>query len=258
MKDQIQALHRLQTQDRRLVSIERKLASIPRTKQEMERDLDKLETMLRNEVEKLGDSRSFRMDQERQLDDERDQIRNGKARISQVKNPRELTAAQRELDSTRRLSESRQSEITRIDEAITEAEGRIQGMEGGLTELRASVLSERTRLDELETKLTNNYKKARRNRASLTEQIEKTLLHRYERVRKSVGGIGFVAVRERRCTACKMAVAHQTYVSLRNAEIIPLCENCGRMLYWAGLFPDEDKPEEPKPKAAPDEKIAVD
>jgi hypothetical protein len=24
------------------------------------------------------------------------------------------------------------------------------------------------------------------------------------------------------------------------------------MLYWAGLFPDEDKPEEPKPKAAPD------
>ena len=162
MKDQIQALHRLQTQDRRLVTIERKLASIPRAKQEMERDLAKLETMLRSEVEKLGDSRSFRMDQERQLDDERDQIRSGKARISQVKNSRELTAAQRELDSTRRLSESRQSEITRIDEAISEAEGRIQGMEGGLTELRSSVTSERARLDELETKLTLNYKKARR------------------------------------------------------------------------------------------------
>ena len=251
MKDQIEALHRLQTQDRRLVSIEHKLAAIPRRKQEMERDLDKLEAMLRNEVEKLDESRSFRRDQERQLDEEREHIRSGKARISQVKTSRELTAAQRELEATRRLSDSRQTEITRIDTAIADAEGRIQAMERGLTDLRSSAAAERERLDEVEAKLVRNYKKARRNRKSLTERIDKATLRRYERVRKGSGGIGFVAVRERRCTACKMAVPHQTYVSLRNAEIIPLCESCGRMLYWAGLFPDEDKPEETKPKDAP-------
>ena len=39
MKAQIEALHSLQAQDRRLVSIERKLGSIPRRKQEMEQDL---------------------------------------------------------------------------------------------------------------------------------------------------------------------------------------------------------------------------
>ena len=63
MKDQIEALHRLQTQDRRLVSIERKLAAIPRRKVDMQKDLEKLESMLQAEVDKLEDSRNFRMDQ---------------------------------------------------------------------------------------------------------------------------------------------------------------------------------------------------
>ncbi|PRP95862.1 putative zinc ribbon domain protein [Enhygromyxa salina] len=251
MKDQIEALHRLQTQDRRLVSIERKLGAIPRRKQEMERDLEKLEAMLQTELDKLDTSRSFRMDQERQLEEEREQIRSSRTRISQVKTPRELNAAQRELDSTRRLADKRQTEIGGIDEAIAEAEARIKAMEGGLSDLRESVRAELERLEKIEAKLTRSYKKARRNRGSLTEKIDKPHLRRYERVRKRGGGIGFVAVRDRRCTACKMAVAHQTYVALRNAEIIALCESCGRMLYWGGLFPDEDKPEETKPKAAP-------
>ncbi|MFO7567301.1 MAG: C4-type zinc ribbon domain-containing protein [Enhygromyxa sp.] len=234
------------------MSIERKLAALPRRKQEMERDLTKLESMLQAELDKLGESRSFRQDQERQLEDEREQIRGSKARISQVKTPRELSAAQRELESTRRLAESRESELARIDNAIAEAEGRIKSMEGGLGDLRGSIEAERTRLDEIEAKLQRSYKKTRKARKGLTDGIEKTLLQRYERIRKRVGGIGFVAVRERRCTACKMAVAHQTYVSLKNAELIAVCESCGRLLYWAGLFPEENKPTEPKAKDAPE------
>lgn len=234
-----------------MVSIERKLAALPRRKQEMDRDLGKLEAMLQGELDKLDESRAFRLDQERQLEEEREQIRGSKARISQVKTPRELSAAQRELETTRRLAESRESELGRIERAIAEAEGRIRAMEGGLTDLRTSFAAERERLDEIEGKLDRSLAKARKARKGLTEAIEKGLLARYERVRKRVGGIGFVAVRERRCSACKMAVPHQTYVALRNAEIIPVCENCGRLLYWGGLFPDENKPAEPKAKEAP-------
>src|SRR5690554_1997221 len=55
MKVQIEALHRLQTQDRKMVSLERKLAALPRRKQEMERDLNKLEAMLQSELDKLDE-----------------------------------------------------------------------------------------------------------------------------------------------------------------------------------------------------------
>ena len=256
MKDQIEALHRLQTQDRRMGSIERKLAAIPRRKQEMDRDLAKLEAMLQAEVDKLDESRGFRRDQERQLDEEREQIRGSKTRMSQVKTPRELAAAQRELESTQRLSKTRQDELGNIDKAIAEAEGRINVMQAGLDHLRKSFDEERTRLDEVEAKLQRSAKKARKARKGLTDTVEKTLLRRYERIRKR-GGVGFVAVRERRCAACKMAVAHQTYVALRNAEVIEACESCGRLLYWGGLFPEEDKPKDVAPKAAPEVKPAA-
>lgn len=251
MKDQIEALHRLQLQDRRLVTIERKLGAIPRRKQEMTRDLDKLETMLKGEVDRLDESKAFRMEQDRQLQEERDQLRNSKQRIAQVKTPRELSAAQRELESTRRMANTREEKILGLDEAIADAESRIKVMEDGLTDLRNSLNGERERLEKVESKQGKAYKKAQKNRQGLMSQIDKPVLRRYERIRKRGGGIGFVAVKNRRCSACKMAVPHQTYVSLRAAEVIPLCESCGRMLYWGGLFPEDDKPAEPKPKSAP-------
>lgn len=257
MKDQIEALHRLQVQDRRMVSLERKLAAIPTRLAEMERDLAKLESMLSAELERLNESRTFRRDQERQLEDEQDQIRNGKARISQVKTPRELAAAQRELDSTRRLAEMRSKEMTRVDGAIAEAEARIRSLETGLVELRLQATEERGRLVIVQGELEESLAKASGSRNRLTSKVERQLLARYERIRKRASGIGFVGVRERRCLACKMAVAHQTYVSLRNAEIIIPCENCGRLQYWAGLFAEESKTSEPAPKAAPAPKKRV-
>jgi predicted nucleic acid-binding Zn-ribbon protein len=250
MKDQIEALHRLQVQDRRMVSLERKLAAIPARLAEMERDLAKLESMLGAELERLDESRTFRRDQERQLEDEQDQIRTSKSRISQVKTPRELAAAQRELDATRRLADTRSKEMSRIDGAIAEAETRIRALESGLVELRQQAAEERGRLEVVQKELQEQLGKASGSRKRLTTKVERQLLARYERIRKRASGIGFVGVRERRCLACKMAVAHQTYVSLRNAEIIIPCENCGRLLYWAGLFADEAK-SEPEPKAAP-------
>lgn len=250
MKDQIEALHRLQVQDRRMVSLERKLAAIPVRMAEMERDLGKLESMLRTELQRLDESRTFRKDQERQLEDEQDQIRNGKSRLSQVKTQREAQAAQRELDATRRLAEMRSKEMQKVEGAIGEAEGRIRALETGLTELRAQLAEERTRLEAEQGELREQLDKAQGARKRLIEKVERQLLARYERIRSRSGGIGFVGVRERRCMACKMAVAHQTYVSLRAAEVIVPCENCGRLLYWAGLF-GEDKKAEPEPKAAP-------
>lgn len=250
MKDQIEALHRLQVQDRRMVSLEQKLAAIPVRMAEMERDLGKLESMLRTELQRLDESRTFRRDQERQLEDEQDQIRTSKSRLSQVKNQREAQAAQRELDATRRLAEMRSKEMERVEGAIVEAEGRIRSLETGLVELRAQLAEERTRLEAEQGELREQLGKAQGARKRLTEKVERQLLARYERIRGRTGGIGFVGVRERRCLACKMAVAHQTYVSLRAAEVVVPCENCGRLLYWAGLF-GEDKKAEPAPKAAP-------
>jgi hypothetical protein len=251
LNPQIEALHRLQISDLKMVNLERRLAGIPRRLQELTDDLSKLEAMLKSEREKLEETRDFKSGQEMQLRDEEDHIRTSKTRLGSATSSRELNATQREIDTTRRLAQSRSEEISKIKSAIEETEAKIASMETALGDLQTQAAAEKDRLELEKAKLETTLGKTRSARDKLVAKVEKPLFRTYERIRKRAGGIGFVAVRERRCTACKMTVAHSMYVALRRGDEILHCENCGRLLYFAGHFPDDPRADEPKPKAAP-------
>jgi uncharacterized protein len=248
---QIEALRRLQISDLKMVNLERRLAAIPKRLAELTGDLAKLEAMLQSERDKLGQTRDFKHAQEMQLRDEEDHIRNSKTRLGAASSARELNATQREIDTTRRLAQSRSEEIAKITSAIEETEAKIDGMEKALAELRAQADGEKTRLETEKNQLEATLGKTRSARDELVSKVDRPLFRTYERIRKRAGGIGFVAVRERRCTACKMTVAHSMYVALRRGDEILHCENCGRLLYFAGHFPHDASEEEPKPKPKP-------
>ncbi len=261
MNPQITALHQLQKQDRQLGRLERKLELIPRRIKELDEDLDRLRVMLDNERDKCEQTRTFQRSQEQQLADEEELIRNSKARLNQVKTARELSATQREIDTTRRLSSARSDEIEKLKAGVAEAEQRIASMNDSLVALQGQADEEKQRLGVTERKIANKLKKLKGKRTTLTSQIEASTLSTYERIRRRGGGLAFVAVRERRCSACKMVVPHQIYVHLRKGDDILACESCGRLLYWVGHFPEEKDPAvaaeaakkkgEAKPKAAP-------
>jgi len=226
---------------------------IPQRLDELEADLGKLEDMLQTEKDKCEDTRTFQRSQEGQLADEEELIRNAKARASQVKTARELNAAQRELESTRRMAATRSEEIVKIKAAVADAEQRIASMDDGLSTLRAQADAEKERLQAQQRKAEAKLEKLKGGRSELTDKIERDTLRTYERIRKKVRGVAFVAVKQQRCTSCKMVVPHLQYVALKKGEDILTCESCGRLLYWEGHFPDEDEPKknEKAPKAAP-------
>ena len=250
---QIPALRTLQRQDRRLTSLEKKLGGIPARITGLDSDLQKLEQLLVAERGKLEETRSFQSRQENQLHDEEDQIRNSKAKLGQIKTARELNAQQRELETTRRMVQTRTGEISKLQEAVSKTEQQIVKMEAHLGALRSAAEAEKQRLAEETVELDNNIDKARKLRAKSVQGIEREILTNYERIRKRLGGLAFVAAHRERCTACKMMIPHILYMRLlKGKEILP-CESCGRLLYWSGHFPeDHDKHETQKPKPAED------
>lgn len=239
MKEQIEALRQLQEQDQKMVKIELHLAAIPRRLETMDRDLKQLEAMLTREQRKLEQSREFRQRQERQLEDEKEQLVRSKKRLTEVKNAREHGAIQREIDATRKLSDTRAAEIENIQTAITEAEQRIEKTTESLSALRTQFGDEREKLAERKTKLETARSAYLEQRSSMTQGIPSRLLANYDRMRRRTPRDALVPVRQRRCGGCKIQVPHQTYVALKRAEIIPNCEACGRLQYWAGLFSQE-------------------
>lgn len=253
MNPQIEALHELQQRDRQLTILERRLELIPARVNELDDDLAKLEVMLDAERHKCEETRSFQHAQERQLADEEEMLRASRAKLNQVKSPRELNATQREIESTRRMATTRQEEIEKLKKGVADAEHRIAAMTDSLESLRAQADTEKTRLEASKAKLEKKVGRLRRNRTTLTEKLAPALLRTYDRIRKRVGGIAFVPAVKGRCSACKMVIPHQIYVHLRKGEDIPGCESCGRLLYWAGHFPEdaEKKKKEAKPKSSP-------
>lgn len=239
MNEQIAALHDLQVHDRKMVALERRLAEIPRRVEEMDNDLGVLEGMVTQERGKLDETQAFLKVQENRLEDEEEQIKTSKARLSAVKTTRELNAAQREIDATRRLSNARASEISNINEAITEASGRVDNMQSGLDSLKGEFDVERNKLKAESVKLGEMLNGDAGGRDKLVKCVELSLRRTYERIRRRAGGVAFVPVRERRCGACRMNVPHSKYVELKKGTEIIGCESCGRLMYWQGHFPKE-------------------
>jgi predicted nucleic acid-binding Zn-ribbon protein len=235
----IAALHRLQQEDRRVVAIDRKLVAIPRRIKELDEDLAGLEAMLATEAKKVEDSRSFKHSHESQLADEEEMLRQSRARLSAVKNTREMQAVQRELDATRKMAVARGDEIAKLEKAITEAAGRLTVMQAQLDELRTKETEEKARLVAEQTRLTALRESTAKRRSKLIGDVPTDLYRTYDRIRTKSGGIGFVAAHREHCTACRTKVPSQVYVLLRRGDEIPECEHCGRLLYWSGHFPEE-------------------
>lgn len=251
MNPQITALYELQHRDRQLIALERKLDAIPVRIKEIDDDLAKLESMLASERKKCEDTRSFQRSQQAQLEEEEELIRQSKAKINQVKTARELSSAQREVEATRKMISTRTEEIGRLQAGVAETEQRIEAMARALDELRGSAEGEKSRLTEMRNRLEGKIGRLRSTRGSLTTKLDPELLATYERIRKRLSGLAFVAAHRERCMACKMVVPHQIYVLLRKGDEIPECESCGRLLYWSGHFPEEAAASEPAPKASP-------
>lgn len=262
MKAQIEALYRLQAQDHQTVALDRRLAAIPARLAEMDDDLAQLQQMIDSERARLDESRKFRARQEQLLADEEEQIKATKTRLGGIKNTRELNAAQRELESVRRMAQARSQELETLESAVSTTEERIATMEKSIAELAEQFTGERAKLEADKAEVLAQYEARKGKRDELAADVDRPLLAQYERIRRKVGGIVFVGVRERQCLACKIQVAHSIYVAMRKAEILPSCDNCGRMQYWTGLFnKEESAPAQPapapakrakaKPKAAP-------
>lgn len=195
--------------------------------------------MLTRERAKLEETLAFRRQQQDQLDDEERIIQESKARLNQVKTPRELSALQRQVESTRRMAAARVQEIAKIDEVVAGVQERIAGMEQNLAQLRAKADEEKAKLLSSQSTITAQVEELRKKRKRLTDKVDPKLLRTYERIRGRLGGLAFVAASEERCTACKMSVPHLIYAQLIKGETIPHCETCGRLLYWQGHFPSE-------------------
>ena len=99
--------------------------------------------------------------------------------------------------------------------------------------VRESIARQTKDLEAKSTTLQSRLEELTKERAEIAGKIEEDLLSRFERLFKSKGDAGIVALEREVCTGCHMKVTTQTAHRVKAGKEIVSCENCGRILYEA-------------------------
>ena len=106
-------------------------------------------------------------------------------------------------------------------------------MDAALGEKEAVVQSEGKQIQELLEGLQGQMEELERGRAAVAARVDKSLMSRYERIRKQRGGIAVVPVIGSTCKGCQRNLPPQMANNLRTGSEIMTCPNCHRFIYAA-------------------------
>jgi predicted nucleic acid-binding Zn-ribbon protein len=235
MSDELGALYKVQQADEEIARHEEARSRLD-TGAELKVEIESVEAELGDLRGKLVAAENENLDREleaKTLEEKRkrfqDQLYSGS-----VRNPRQLTDLQGEVDMLGR-------EIGKIEDRMLELMEAIES-------LRADIASREERLREATTQLETVSSEYERKGARLEERIAELrsrrredaagvgarLLKRYEEIRARSGNRGLVKVTGGNCPGCMIGLPQETVKALRAGRVGLTCESCGRLLFWGG------------------------
>ena len=182
---------------------------------------------------RVADNERARRQNEQLLQLEKEKVRKWESRLNELKTPREYAALARELDIAKKTNQTAAEEITRLTGEYTELKKQSEAAELGLLEKEQVLEKEgagiKKVLDDVQAQMTALDAERKR----LVELCDKSLVSKYERIRKQRGGVAVVPVVNGTCKGCQRNIPPQMANNLITASEIMSCPNCHRFIYAA-------------------------
>jgi len=237
LREQLKWLEELQKHDAKIKELTAALDSIPAKINATENDLARVESLLSQERTQLDEAKKYLAEQRSLLGLEGEQLTGAKHKLSQAKNPREATAAQKEIDHTREISHSREGEIKKLVEAVGAKQKILTERTGEVQELRQSIEKDKGSVSAKMAEVKTDLEKLQSERGGITAHLKADVMKRYAVIRNKKGN-AVAPVRAGACTACNMNLPPQLYNTLRRGISIESCPYCHRILYAEELLAD--------------------
>ena len=180
---------------------------------------------------KLADNERARRQNEQLLLIEKDKVKKWESRLNELKTPREYAALARELDIAKKTNTTAEEEIKRLQGEYEDLKKSVSAGEKTLGERDAVVSHEGKEIEGILEGVQGEMQQLVTERERLASQVEKSLVSKYERIRKQRGGIAVVAVVNGTCKGCQMNIPPQMANNLRNGTEIQNCPSCHRFIF---------------------------
>jgi predicted nucleic acid-binding Zn-ribbon protein len=232
MQQIIEKLLILQDRDRRIMRTREQLARVQPEREAFQDRAASTQAGLESVKTKAKQVESERKKLELEVESKKQQIERYALQQFQTKKNEEYRALAHEIDTCKAsISELEDGQLELMEKAdrlqkeasaaTREAEDTRKMSEGQLRELAAREQSLREELTALES-----------NRNQLTADIDERALRHYERLLRHKGDNVVVGIEHGVCGGCHMRFPVQLLVSCQAAKELVTCPNCGRILYY--------------------------
>ncbi len=232
MSPELSQLIELQELDLDILRITERLAKIPVEREQIENEFNQFAAeflALKNRYEQtLKDRKQLEADladtQQKHEKFQQDKMR--------VNNEKEYTAVLREIDASKKLISSLETETLKRMEEIEQMESELKVQAPAIETKRGEVDTTLASLDrEREESLRLSVELENRRR-QLCEKLPRSLFSIYDRMSRTKRGQALSEIIDGVCTACRMKVRPKVFSDVRRGDQMITCESCGRILFY--------------------------
>jgi len=231
LQDLARAL-RLQTLDRKIGVLENEIATFPKHIAEIERKLEAHTRRLETDKAALAANNRDRKKLEADIQVHEQKISKLKGQMLEAKTNEQYRAFQNEIAYAEGEIRKAEDRILEFMEQSEPLDKNVQAAEAALKKEQVHVESEKARAHEQTASSQKALNEQKSERKSVADEIDKTLLAHYERIRKKTKGTVFAEATEGRCSACQISLRPQFFQDLRRGDQVMFCEMCGRILTY--------------------------
>ena len=248
MKAEIQQLVALQNLDTTIRRLQDDLEAIPQRRAEIEKQFDQRAFEIRALENAREDARHTRTRLEAEVSEQRIRVERAERNLMSSKKQDEYTAAIREADAARKQISTLETQILEQMEALEKAEAALNERADEIASLNSDRDARLQAFDQETKQQADKLGEHKVQREQLLGVLPKPMGALYNRISKRIrDGIAVAEARNGACMACFMALRPQAMAEVRRGQEVMTCDNCNRILYYAGESAPSSRPAaEPK------------
>ena len=223
----------LQAKDAILTSIDVQLATLERDAGQLDQALQRTRANFEAARRALADGQRRRDEHEARIESYRTLQERRRQKLDQVRTAKEASALTTELDLARSVMAQEENDWVRSADAVIQLERKVHAEELNVKAMEAAQAVERAGLAERRSALELERAAALRDRDTTAALIDKSLRHRYDRLRRSRSSAVVVPLVGGACGGCHTAVPLNRRSQINAGAVLDGCEACGAILYPA-------------------------
>ena len=148
-----------------------------------------------------------------------------------VKNPRELTPFQQDMEILKAQRAEREDKLLALMMDVDSLQQDVGLKKGDFEKIEREWRENQQKLSNQQAELETELAQLKQKKDMLASQIDSASLDLYEEMRRAKQGQAVAKVVQGRCQGCRISLSVSDQQKARMAQELAQCSNCGRILY---------------------------